>query len=89
MGSKIESGAHLWGHFPGEPRDTEKKQGSCRGYVQLSAALPHSSGRGAPSEIAVLKTKIRLLARQLSCYFSDNRRRAPWLLAPRRDMVCR
>ena len=89
MGSKIEGGTHLWGHFPGMLRGMAKKQMSPWGYARLSAALPHSSGRGSPSDIAVLKTRIGHPDKGPSCYFSDNRCRVPWILDHHRGMLSR
>mgnify|MGYP007002739614 FL=1 len=65
---------------------TREMARSMHGFLLLCHTVP----AGAPaSRTAPLKAKIRLQARQLSCYFSDNRRLTLWLLGPHRDMVCR
>ena len=88
-GPKSEGSAHLLGHFSGILRSTNKKYGSPLGCTQLPRAMPHASGRDVPSGSAEPKATLRILTRQPSCYFSDNRCCIPRLLSQRRDMVCR
>ena len=43
----------------------------------------------SPFKECVAENKTRIPIRQTNCYFSDSRRRVPWLLSQHRDMLFR